>query len=213
MRVSPITPRAKGQVLGAARALTDRGLVTGTTGNLSLRHAGAIIITPSRMAYESLRPRDLVTVAADGTVLRGRRAPSRELPLHLAVYAARPDAGAVVHTHTPHATAWSFLDRPLRPRTEEMEYYAIGEIRTSARAPAGSTELARHAVAALGGAGAVLLGGHGALALGADLDEALAVAEAVEHQAHVAWLLHAPDSRADPALRRIARGASAARRP
>ncbi|QEC50513.1 class II aldolase/adducin family protein [Baekduia soli] len=214
MRAVLTTPRARAerQVLAAGRALAARDMVTGTTGNVSVRRGDRIVITPSRTAYATMRRRDLVTVGLDGAVVRGTRSPSRELALHLAIYAARPDARALVHTHTPHATAWSFLDLPLRPRTEEMDYYAIGEIRTSRPAPAGSAALARAAVDVLGDARAVLLGHHGAVTVGADLDEALAIAQAVEHQAHVAWLLRGGDRAAGP-LRRSAHVAPAGRRP
>lgn len=200
-----MTPRARAerQVLAAGRALAARDMVTGTTGNVSVRRGGAIVITPSRTVYATMRRRDLVTVALDGTVRRGRRTPSRELALHLAVYAARADAGAVVHTHTPHATAWSFLDLPLRPRTEEMDYYDIGEVRTSRPAPAGSLQMARAAVSALGDARAVLLGRHGTLTVGADLEEAMAIAQALEHQAHVAWLMRGGERGSSPARRGV----------
>ncbi len=181
--------RLERELLATVRRMEPRGLVVGTVGNASVRAGEGLVITPTRRRYERLRRRDLVAVGLDGEVAGGRHAPSRELPLHLAVYRRRPDLSALVHTHSPCATAWSFLGEPLEPALEEREYYAIGHVRTAPRAAAGSDELAAGAARALGGARAVLLAGHGVLAGGDTPAEALTVAEAVEHQARVAWLL------------------------
>jgi L-fuculose-phosphate aldolase len=175
--------------LTAARALADEGMAIGSVGNISARADGAIRITPTALTYDRMSRADLVTVAPDGRTLRGRRAPSRELPLHLAVYEARPDVGAVVHCHSPWATAWSFIDEPLGPSTEEMTYYGIGPVRTSRPASAGSPALAAAAVEALGASLGALLGRHGTLAVGETVQQAMTVARALEHQAHVAWLV------------------------
>jgi L-fuculose-phosphate aldolase len=177
------------QVVAAARELNAAGLVVGTVGNVSARVGHRVRITPTRRRYAELAAADLVAVEIDGRVVAGSGAPSRELPLHLAIYRARPEVSAIVHTHSPYATAWSFLDAELEPRTEEIDYYAIGPVRTSARATAGSDALAHAGVDALGQSKAALLGGHGVVAVGASVDEAITVARAVEHQAHVAWLL------------------------
>ena len=177
------------RLISAARALERDGLVVGSTGNVSARVPGGARITPSRVPYERMRRRDLVTVADDGRVVRGRREPSIELPLHLAIYRARPDVAAVVHTHSAHATAWSFLGRELQPAIEDGAYFGIGPVRTSPPASAGSEQLAEVAVDALGASLAVLIGGHGVVAVGPSLETACTVARAVEHQARIAWLL------------------------
>jgi L-fuculose-phosphate aldolase len=178
-------------IVAAARAMAAEGLVVGTVGNVSARVRDGFLITPTRTSYDSLTRKDLVFVR-DGV---DARTASREWPLHAAIYRARPDAGAIVHTHSVHATAWSFLDEPLGPATEELDYYATGPIRTSAPAKAGSPELGDNAVAALGGSSAVLLGRHGVVAVGSTPDDALTVARVVEHQAHVAWLLSGSGAR------------------
>ncbi|MGX6448448.1 class II aldolase/adducin family protein, partial [Patulibacter sp. S7RM1-6] len=182
-------------VVAAARALLAEGLVVGSVGNVSARIDDELRITPTRAAYERMRPRELVPVdVATGTV-RGDGVPSRELPLHLALYRARPDVGAVVHTHSVAATAWSFLDEPLTPELEDLAYYGTGSIATAPPAPAGSDALAHAAVTALGDGRAVLLGGHGTLTVGRTPDEAVLVARVVERQARVAWLLRGRDPR------------------
>lgn len=184
--------RRERAILAAGRSLVAEGLVIGTVGNVSARHGDELRITPTRTAYETMRRRDLVRVdAGSGRPLSPDARPSRELPLHLAVYRARPDVGAVIHTHSPYATAWSFLDRPLEPELEDLEYFGIGSIRTAAPAPPGSDELAREVSTALGTSNAVLLGEHGVLTTGETVDDALVAARVVEHQARIAWLVRA----------------------
>lgn len=168
--------------------------MVGSAGNVSARRGAAVRITPTSLPYDRMRRADLVTVDLERHLATGRHRPSRELPLHLAVYRQRPDVAAIVHCHSPHATAWSFLDRPLGPATEEIAYYRIGPIRVAEEAAAGSAELGDATVSALGASQAVLLRGHGTVAVGATLEAAAVVARAVEHQAHVAWLLHARTS-------------------
>jgi L-fuculose-phosphate aldolase len=150
------------------------GLVSGTSGNVSARDGESVLITPSALAYETMEVEDLVTLSLSGAVVAGTREPSSERRVHLAVYAARPDALALVHTHSEHATAWSHRDEPL------------AHVLTARPAPSGSDEIAVAAVEALGDREAVLLGRHGVLALGASPRDALEVAAAVEERARAA---------------------------
>lgn len=176
----------------AMRLLADRGLVYGSVGNGSVREEQRIWITPTRVPYETMQSADIVGVDLDGQPLAPHRTePSRELPFHLAIYQARPDVQAILHTHSPHASAWSFLGRELTPETEDVGYYDVGPIRTTAYEPSGSSQLAMAAVAALGASRAVLLARHGVVAAARSLPEAIGIAQAVEHQAHVALLLSA----------------------
>ena len=147
------------------------GLVEGTEGNASARDGDVFHITPSALPYRSMTVDDLVTLALDGTVVDGTRAPSSELRVHVAVYAARPRARALVHTHSPASTRWSATGAPL------------GDVLTAPFAPSGSEEIAVLAVEALGSRDAVLLGGHGVLALGDTPAAALAVCAEVERAA------------------------------
>ncbi|HMJ37751.1 MAG TPA: class II aldolase/adducin family protein [Baekduia sp.] len=179
------------QVVDAVGRMVAARLLIGTTGNVSVRSDRGILITPTRAAYHRLEPADLVKVEVG--VRSPRRpatapTPSLELPLHLAIYAARPDVGAVVHTHTPFATAWSFLGRPLEPFTEDFAYYQLGTVRPCA-GDAGGEALAVAAAAALDDANGVLLARHGVVSVGATLDLAVDRAAAIEHVAQVAWLL------------------------
>jgi ribulose-5-phosphate 4-epimerase/fuculose-1-phosphate aldolase len=159
------------------------GLVEGTSGNVSARDGDMVLITPSALPYDEMTADDVVTLGPGGEVVAGHREPSTERRVHLAIYAARPGARAVVHTHSAHATAWSFLDEPL------------GDLLTAPFAPSGSDDIARAAVAALGDRDAVLLGRHGVLSIGDTPADALAVCVAVERQAEEAWGLLAPLAR------------------
>ena len=206
----PTARRRDRALLAAGRALAVEAMVVGSVGNVSVRAGADVRITPTALPYPRMRRADLVTVAADGRRLAGRHAPSRELPLHLAIYAARPDVAAIVHCHSPWAAAWSFLGEPLAPATEEIAYFGIGPVRTARRAATGSEALAAAAVDALGASLAALLGGHGTLAVGASVERALTVARAVEHQAHVAWLLRLAGP-APPGAPGLARAAGSAR--
>ena len=180
---------SRADVLVAAREMLRLGLVAGSSGNVSAREAGRIHITPAGLPYAAMTEADIVTLDAEGAVVAGGREPSSERRVHLAVYAARPDAGALVHTHSTHATAWSFLGEPLETSTEELDQAAGGAVLTAPYAPTGSDEIAAAAVRALGDRRAVLLERHGVVALGESPAGALDAAAVVERQAHLAWLL------------------------
>jgi L-fuculose-phosphate aldolase len=183
----PVSLRA--EVVATAREMLRLGLVTGTSGNVSARERELVHITPTQLPYEQMEEQDVVTLGLDGTVVSGGREPSSEWRVHLAVYRARADAGALVHSHSVHATAWSILGEPLDTGTEELEHATGGAVLTAPFAPTGSDDIAAAAVEALGERHAVLLGRHGVLALGKSPARALDVCAAVERQAQIAWLL------------------------
>jgi L-fuculose-phosphate aldolase len=178
-------------VATAAHLLRERGLAIGTSGNVSVRLAdGRIALTPATMDPDEVTVDDIVLVGSDGAVVGGRRQPTSELPLHLAVYAARPDVAAIVHTHSPFATTWSAVRRPLGAVHYILAtLVAPGRDRLGIAAyeTFGTGELARNVVAALGADHAVLLASHGAIAVGPDLVTAFARAERVEELATIAW--------------------------
>jgi L-fuculose-phosphate aldolase len=183
------SPELREQLVACAREMLRRGLVAGTSGNASVREGDAIHVTPTALAYEHMDAADVVTVDAGGRVIAGEREPTSELPLHLAVYAARADARALVHTHSVHATAWSHLGEPLDTGNEELHASAGGTVLTATECPSGSEELARSCVEALEGRNAVLLARHGVVAIADSPMRALDVCTIVERQAQVAWLL------------------------
>jgi L-fuculose-phosphate aldolase len=176
-RRSPLSLAA--DIVETARAMLRLGLVTGTSGNVSAREGALVRITPSGLPYSGMTVNDLVTITMDGAVLAGEHEPSSEWRVHVAVYAARPDARVLVHTHSEHATAWSESGEPLA--------LAPGcSVLTAPFAPSGSDEIATAAVTALGDREAVLLGHHGVLAVGETPAIALEVCAAVERAAEAA---------------------------
>lgn len=177
------------EIVAAAREMLRLGLVSGSSGNVSAREGEHVHITPAGLPYREMTEEDVVTLALDGSVVHGRREPSSERRVHLAVYRARPDAGALVHSHSVHATAWSFLGEPLDTGTEELEAAVGGPVATARRAPTGTDEIAAAAAEAIGERRAVLLGRHGVVAVGDSPAAALATAVVVERQAQMAWLL------------------------
>ena len=176
-------------VVDAAREMLRLGLVAGTSGNVSARDGDSVLITPASMPYEQMDEDDLVPIGPGGQHDEEGGVPSSEWRVHAAIYAARPDVGAVVHTHSVHATAWSFTGEPLDTGTEELEAATDGPVLIAPFAPTGGQEIADAAAAALGDRRAVLLGRHGAIGVGATPAEALATCVALERQAQIAWLL------------------------
>lgn len=171
------------KLIETARRLDALGFMTSKSGNVSIRIEGGFRITPSSLPYAALTEADLVDVALDGTVLAGQHRPSSEWRLHAEIYAARPAAGAIVHTHSPRATALSCARRGL-PAFHYMIALGGGDdIRCSAYATFGTPELAQVAVVALKGRRACLLANHGVVALGSTLAAAETLAREVENLA------------------------------
>ena len=163
---------AREQVVSACRELSGTGLVVGTAGNVSVRAGDLVAVTPTGVRYAGLTP-DLVGVhRLDGSPVEAPLRPSSELPLHLALYAARPEAGAVVHTHSPAATALSALV----DEVPAVHYYLAlfgGPVRVAPYATYGTPELARGVLEALRERSGCLMGNHGAVTVGPDLATAL----------------------------------------
>jgi L-fuculose-phosphate aldolase len=175
----------RAEIVAAAREMHRLGLVVGTAGNVSARAGAELIITPAALAYDEMTEEDLVALPGDG----GARKPSSEWRVHAAIYAARPDVHAIVHTHSVHATAWSCLGEPLDTQVKEFTQAIGGAIETAGDAPPGSDELAASAAAAIGDRQAALLYRHGVLALGDSPARALVVAQVVERHAPIAFLM------------------------
>jgi len=175
------------EIIKTGKLLIERGLVQGTGGNISARdpEGRGFWITPSGMAYDSIRNEDLVLLDFEGRVLEGFRKPSVEKELHRLVLLSRPDAGAVVHTHSVYATAVACTRRPLPPITDLAAVIFGGEVNVADHAPIGTRELAEAAATALGRAPAVLLANHGAVVVGADIARALDVCEILEVTAKI----------------------------
>lgn len=174
-------------VAHTARRMSESGLSSGTSGNVSARAEGGMLVTPSAVPYAQIGAGDIVLMDLEGRVLEGERKPTTEWPMHAALYGARPDASAVVHAHAPFCTTLATLRRDI-PAFHYMVAVAGGDsIRCAAYATFGTPELAGNAVAALEGRSACLLANHGMVALGASPDAALELAAQVESLAELYW--------------------------
>lgn len=175
------------ELVRTAQQMSALGLTPGMSGNVSARCPGGLLVTPSGMPYADLGPADLVEIALDGTIGAGQRTPSSEWRLHRDLLVARPDIGAIVHTHSLYCTSVSTLRRAI-PAIHYMVVLAGGDdIPCADYATFGSEELARNAVTALAGTDACLLANHGMIALGGTLAAALTLAAEVETLASQYW--------------------------
>lgn len=170
----------------AARAVARLGLVSGTAGNLALRDGARILVTPTGRELAALAPGDIVALDGQGRVIGAGR-PTSEWRLHRAVLAARPDLAAVVHTHSPYATAASALRRDIPAIHYTVVAAGGGDIPCVPFATPGSDALAEAAARAFARRDACLLAHHGAVAAAATLAGALSLALMVEELARV-WL-------------------------
>src|SRR5687767_4774605 len=132
------------RVLTAALEAYRQGLMTMTSGNFSAREGetGLVAITPSGWPYPSMRPDDLVVVSLDGSVVEGAHRPSSETPLHLGVYAARPDIHGIAHVHSVHANAVGTLGLAVPPIVGTLWKYVGGDLVTIPFRESGTAEYA-----------------------------------------------------------------------
>ncbi|HXA30135.1 MAG TPA: class II aldolase/adducin family protein [Candidatus Angelobacter sp.] len=178
----------KQQVIDACNELVRLGLTTGTSGNVSVRvpDATRVVASPSSVRYQTMRIEDVCTVDLDsGDQVEGDRNPTSELLMHLAVYRARPDAGAVIHAHTLHTTALSLLGRGIPPIMDEQVQLLGGSVSLCPHTLPGSEALASAVVEHLGDRRAVILAHHGMLACGRDVQQALDVCQATDRLARI----------------------------
>ena len=171
--------RLREEVVNTARELARRGLNRGAAGNVSCRAGSEMLITPSGIGHDSLDAGQIVRMGFDRPPREGLR-PSSEWRMHGDIYRTRPEAGAVVHTHSDHATALACRGEPI-PAFHYMVAAAGGDhIACADYATFGTKALSRNMLAALGSRRAALLAHHGVICHGGTLSEALGLAEEVE---------------------------------
>ncbi|HKP67473.1 MAG TPA: class II aldolase/adducin family protein [Casimicrobiaceae bacterium] len=173
-------------VIATAIEMNALGINRGKSGNVSVRIDTGFLVTPSGMPYAESVADDIVAMRSDGSHAATQK-PSSEWRFHRDIYAARSDAHAIVHTHSPFATTLACLDSGI-PAFHYMIAVAGGhDIRCAPYATFGTQQLSDHAVGALDGRRACLLSHHGMIAIGASLKEALALAVEVETLAEMYW--------------------------
>ena len=175
----------RSQVAAAARRIAAEGLVKGTAGNLSARRDDRVAVTPTGARLETLEPEQVTVVDMDGQVVEGELEPTSELGLHLGVY-KRYQAGGVVHTHAPLATALSCVLDEL-PAIHYQMLLLGGSVRVAPYATFGTAELADAVLDALEGRTAALMANHGAIAYAADVDNAVELSLLLEWACEVYW--------------------------
>lgn len=173
-------------IIETGRKLYQRGMLAGSDGNISVRLSdNSVIITPSGLSLGDLDPEELVTIDLEGNLVSGELKPSSELAMHLAVYKARPEINACVHSHAPHATAFAIagIEPPENILPELL--LIVGRIPVTDYAPCGTEALPESLAPYLADHSAILMGNHGLLTFGRNLTEAYNRHETVEHFARI----------------------------
>ena len=178
------------QLIAAARGMEPARLNRGTSGNLSVRTiengAAGFLITPSGMPYATLNPEDIVFMHHDGRPA-GLREPSSEWRIHRDIYAARPEAQAILHAHSPFATSLACLRRAIPPFHYMIARFGGDTLRCADYATFGTQALSDAAIAALQDRSGCLLANHGMLVFGRDPAHALALAVELEELCEQYW--------------------------
>lgn len=175
-------------VLAAAKELNRRGLVEGSSGNVSARiDDERVCLTPSSILYDEMVLDDLVICDLDGNVLEGDKGPTSEKALHLACYRRYPEIGGVIHSHAVFATMFAVARQPIPAAIEEVAVYIGGDVPVCEYTMTGSDELGEVVAESLADRGATLLANHGMVTVGPTVEKALHNAALVERTAQIVW--------------------------
>ncbi|MFO1068120.1 MAG: class II aldolase/adducin family protein [Geminicoccaceae bacterium] len=166
-------------IIATARAMNASGINQGTSGNLSVRIPGGLLITPTSLPYEAMEPEDIVEMDLDGT-FRGRHRPSSEWRFHRDILAARADVECVLHCHATYCTTLAVHERGIPPFHYMTAITGGPDIRCSAYATFGTQALSDAIIEALADRTACLMGHHGLVVAAKTLDKALWLAIEVE---------------------------------
>ncbi|MCR4676827.1 MAG: class II aldolase/adducin family protein [Sphaerochaetaceae bacterium] len=181
------------EIVSYSKQMYSEKLVTATSGNISVRlpdRQNAFAITPSSENYMSLTEERIVIVTIDGEILSaapGAR-PSSEWRLHAELYRAKKEVNAVVHTHSPYATAFAVIREKIPLILIEMKVFLNGEVPLSPYAPNGTQEVAENVSRSIGEHGACLMENHGVVCVGKDLKSAYIRAAYTEDAARVCYM-------------------------
>ena len=174
------------QVIEICLAMNEEGINQGTSGNVSVRVPEGFLITASGVPYKKMKPHHIVMMDLDGGY-EGDYLPSTEWRMHMDIFKARPEAGAIVHVHSTYATAMACLHKEIPPF-----HYMIGvtggtSLRVSDYAEFGTQELSDTMLEAMKDRTACLLANHGQICFSNNLDKALWLAGEVEALCHMYW--------------------------
>ena len=183
----PDEAELRAAIVGVMRAMAERGLNRGTSGNVSARFDGGLLVTPSGVPADALTADSVVRLTPAGEAKAGALKPSSEWRMHAGLYARRPDVSAVVHCHSRHATILACAGRPIPPLHYMVGVSGRSAVPVAPYATFGTEALAQGVADTLDGGFACLMANHGQIAVAPTLARALAIAEEIEEQAAVYW--------------------------
>lgn len=177
----------KKELVEYGKKMSSEGLSSGTSGNLSiyLKEEGVVLITPSGIGYFDTTPEDIVAMDLEGNIIEGTRKPSSEWHLHTLFYKNKPEARAVVHTHSKFCTTLSTLRMPIKAVHYVIADAGTNEVPCAPYRRYGTEELAKVAVESAGKSNAVLLANHGIVVCGKNLKSAYGLAKGMEYVAEI----------------------------
>jgi L-fuculose-phosphate aldolase len=178
--------RERAAIIEVGLRLYEKGLVTATEGNISMRVADGHLVTASGVSKGSLTPELVIFIDHEGHAPSSGPAVSSEDLMHLAIYRRRPDVHAVVHAHPPAASAFAVAHLPLDSWILAEAVVVLGKVPLTRYATPGTAELADIVAEGLGKGSAALLANHGAITVGETLTQAHYRMETLEHVARVA---------------------------
>lgn len=190
-KIAKLELQLRQAIVDKCRWMNASGLNQGTSGNISARYEDVMLITPSGIPYETLTPEMIAAMpigADDSGTHRGPLKPSSEWRIHIDILRARPEIGAVVHTHSTYATALAIARRGIPACHYMIAAFGGGDVRCSDYARFGTKELSDTALLALEDRNGCLLANHGMITMGPTLDKAMWLAVELETLAKQYWL-------------------------
>ena len=177
----------KKELVEYGKKMSAEGLSSGTSGNLSiyLKEEGVVLITPSGIGYFDTTPEDIVVMDLEGNIIEGSRKPSSEWHLHTLFYKNKPEARAVVHTHSKFCTTLATLRMPIKAVHYVIADAGTNEVPCAPYRRYGTEELVKVAVESAGESNAVLLANHGIVVCGKNLKSAYGLAKGMEYVAEI----------------------------
>lgn len=177
----------KKELVEYGKKMSSEGLSSGTSGNLSiyLKEDGVVLITPSGIGYFDTKPEDIVVMDLEGNIIEGTRKPSSEWHLHTLFYKNKPEARAVVHTHSKFCTTLATLRMPIKAVHYVIADAGTNEVPCAPYRRYGTEELAKVAVESAKESNAVLLANHGIVVCGKNLKSAYGLAKGMEYVAEI----------------------------
>ncbi|WP_040213214.1 L-fuculose-phosphate aldolase [Clostridium polynesiense] len=177
------------EVVEYGKRMSSSGLSKGTSGNISVYNpeTGYMAISPSGIGYFDTKPEDVVIMDLEGNIIDGTKKPSSEHGLHSIFYKEKPEARAVVHTHSTYCTTFACLNQPLKAVHYVIAGAGVSKVPCAEYATFGSSELAHNVITACDKGKAVLLANHGLVTCGPSLQKAFGLAVNMEFVAEMQW--------------------------